>query len=104
MKQEITWTGLIKKISLEQQAKGTFSGLKEVFGEAKKEWAIIKSGKHGLFSVGQKKNSDKNNKNKTVKKTHHNNKTKKNNKSRKNKIKLCDKCQLCDKCIERNGL
>lgn len=111
MKKEITWKELIKRISAQQRSNGKFSGLKEVFGEAKKEWDLIKSGKHDLFSVGQGVGQgQKNNNNKTVKKTRGVNK---NNKSKKNKmnlsdkkIKLCDKCKscLCVQCIKRNKL
>jgi hypothetical protein len=93
MKKEITWNELIKRITTEQQAKGTFRGLKEVFGVAKKEWDTIKSGKHGLFSVGKSK--------KTKGKGQNNNKTVKN---KMKKIKLCDVCKLCDKCMKTNRL
>lgn len=126
MKNEITWKELIKKISLEQQAKGTFDGLKGVFALAKKEWDKIKSGKHESFTVkdAQSASTTKTGKNKTVK-----NKTVKNknvkkikgkgkgdaaaavrsvknmmmmNKTR--KVVLCDKCKLCDECKKRNGI
>ena len=101
MKQEITWKDLIKRISSEQKKKGSFNGLKGILGEAKKEWDIIKSGNHEIFSVGQGQKTN----GKTVKKTRHNkNKNKDKNKSRKNKMKLCDTCKLCEKCIKRNGM
>lgn len=86
---------MIKKISSEQKKKGTFNGLKGVFGEAKKEWDIIKRGEHELYSVGKQQPAKTNGI-----KRHNKNK----NKTRKNKMKLCDKCKLCEKCIIRNGL
>jgi len=92
MKQEITWNGLIKKITLDQQKNNTFNGLKNVFGLAKKEWGNIKSGKHPLFSVGKGKSLRRSNTSK-----------KHNKKSRKNKIQLCSKCKLCPDCMRRNG-
>ena len=76
MKKEITWKDLIKRISLEQKSKGTFRGLKYVFGVAKKEWSTIKSGNHGLFSVG--KGTNKSTTTRRIKN--------KKNKSRKNKM------------------
>ena len=97
MKKQITWGDLIKKTTSEQQAKGVFSGLKNVLGAAKKEWDIIKSGKHPLFSVG---------KGKSVRRlgTAAKKNTNKNNKTRKTKIQLCSKCKLCPDCMRRNGL
>ena len=97
MKKQITWGDLIKKTTSEQQSKGVFSGLKNVLGAAKKEWDIIKSGKHPLFSVGKGKSVRRNN-------TYKNNNKKNNYKTIKNKIQLCSKCKLCPDCMRRNGL
>lgn len=95
MKKEITWNDLIKRTTMEQKAKGTFIGLKGVFGFAKKEWDAIKSGKHPLFSVGKGTNTN------TKKHTLRNNKTLKHGMK---KIKLCDHCKFCEKCIKLNRI
>lgn len=116
MKNEISWKELIKKISLEQQAKGTFDGLKGVFAMAKKEWDKIKSGKHDSLTVkkdAQPTSTTKTDKSKTAKKlkgkgfrapvrSFKNKNMMMMNKPR--KVVLCDKCKLCDGCKKRNGL
>ena len=102
MKKEISWKELIKKVSLEQQGKGVFNGLKGVFGIAKQEWEKIKSGKHELYSVKKEEKHDSSSKSKKSSKSAIKNKTIKNKGEK--KLVLCDKCKLCDACIKRNKI
>lgn len=60
-----TWLDIVKKTS-SKVAKGT--GLKEILPIAKKEWALIKSGKHPTMMVGTK--SSAKNKTKHKRKSH----------------------------------
>ena len=74
-KTPITWIGLINEKISERKAQNKPAGVRDVVGEAKSEWATIKSGKHSKYIQG-KSTGPKSSKNKTKK-------TKKSKKSKK---------------------
>ena len=75
-KKEISWIELINVMITERKKAGKPAGVKDVMGDAKKEWAIIKSGKHDTYVKGKPKISRK-----KGKKSKGKNKTSKNGKS-----------------------
>ena len=107
-KKEISWIELINVMIAERKKEGKAAGVRDVMGDAKKEWAIIKSGKHDKYVQGKSKISRK-----KGKKSKGKNKTSKNGKSIKiGKNQKCDdndndtvtakvifqKCELCRNC------
>ena len=106
-KKEISWIELINVMISERKKEGKPAGVRDVMGDAKKEWAIIKSGKHDKYVKGKPKISRK-----KGKKSKGKNKTSKNIKTSKNKkyddddnetvtakviFQKCDLCRNCKK-------
>ena len=65
-KTPITWIELINQKIKERKAKNMPAGVRDVVGEAKKDWALIKEGKHdkhikGTSSPTKRKSKGKNN-------------------------------------------
>lgn len=95
-KQEISWTGLVTKLSKEAKSAGKASSLKDVMSEAKKIWVSIKNGTHSKYKQGK---PPKRTRKKGKKKT-------KGTKSRSfsKALKKCDICKECrdkvEKCLE----
>ena len=56
---EMTWSGLIKLHSQAAKALGQPSSLNDVQGAARKEWQLIKDGKHGKYVQGKPKKGRK---------------------------------------------
>ncbi len=98
-KKEISWIELINVMIAERKKQGKAAGVKDVMDDAKKEWSLIKSGKHDKYVKGKPKISRKKGK-----------KSKKNKTSKLGKNKNCNeegtvsakvifqKCDLCKNC------
>ena len=72
-KKQITWLELVKQKMNVLKAKGQKPSIRDVTGDAKKEWASIKAGTHDLYEQGKssffgKKKSQKSQKTKKIKK------------------------------------
>ena len=52
-KKEISWIELINVMIAERKKEGKPAGVRDVMGDAKKEWVIIKSGKHDTYIKGK---------------------------------------------------
>lgn len=90
-KQEISWTGLVTKLSKEAKSAGKASSLKDVMSEAKGVWENIKKGTHPKYKQGKppKRTRKKSNKKKGKK-----SKTQSLHKSLKN-------CDMCKECLQK---
>lgn len=98
-KKEISWIELINTMIAERKKQGKAAGVKDVMDDAKKEWSVIKSGKHDKYVKGKPKITRKKGK-----------KSKKNRTSKMDKNKNCNhedtvtakiilqKCDLCKNC------
>ena len=104
-KKEISWIELINVMIAERKKEGKPAGVRDVMGDAKKEWVIIKSGKHDTYIKGKPKISrKKGKKSKSKNKTSKNSKTSKNQKDEDDdndtvtaKV-IFQKCDLCRNC------
>ena len=101
-KKEISWIGLIKVLIAEKKKAGEPSGVKDVMGDAKKQWVAIKARKDPQYVKGKQNITRK--------------KGKKSKKSKKGKTaksrcevvddddtsasEILDKCELCKKCMK----
>jgi rRNA processing protein Gar1 len=100
-KKEISWIGLINALIAERKKAGKPAGVKDVMGEAKKQWVEIKEGKDPKYVKGKQIITRK--------------KGKKSKKSKKSKTaksrcetadddtsasEILDKCELCKKCMK----
>ena len=52
-KKEISWIGLIKILIAEKKKAGKPAGVKDVMGDAKKQWVEIKAGKDPTYVKGK---------------------------------------------------
>ena len=101
-KTPITWIGLINKKIKERKAKNMPAGVKDVLGDAKKEWALIKLGKHDKHVKGtssptkRKSKGKKSNHAKTVKNA------KRVKIAAKDILKKCKLCEACTKSIKKH--
>lgn len=114
-KTSITWIELINKKIKERKEKNMPAGVKDVLGESKKEWELIKSGKHDKYVQGKPSATKPKSKGKTAKhsKTEKHSKTAKHKKSSKNEKSKHNKerkmiihdilkdCDLCEECMEK---
>ena len=108
-KTSITWIELINKKIKERKEKNMPAGVKDVLGESKKEWELIKSGKHDKYVQGKPSATKRKNKGKTSKnsKTAKHKKSSKNEKSKHNKERkmiihdILKDCDLCEECMEK---
>lgn len=105
-KKEISWIELINVMISERKKEGKPAGVRDVMGDAKKEWTIIKSGKHDKYIKGKPKISrKKGKKGKGKNKTSKNGKSIKISKNQKNDDNetvtaevIFQKCDLCRNC------
>lgn len=101
-KKEISWIGLIKVLIAEKKKAGQPAGVKDVMGDAKKQWVEIKAGKDPKYVKGKPNVTRKKGK-----------KSKKSKKSKTAKSRcesaddddttaadILDKCELCKKCMK----
>ncbi len=98
-KTEISWIGLINALIAERKKAGKSAGVKDVMGDAKKQWVEIKAGKDPKYVKGKqiitRKKGKKSKKSKTAK-------------SRcdvaddddTTATDILDKCELCKKCMK----
>lgn len=95
-KTPITWIELINKKIKERKAKNLPAGVKDVLGDAKKEWALIKSGKHDKHMPGKPSATKRKSKGKKAK---HAKTAKKHMKHAKSVAQdMLKKCKLCEEC------
>ena len=100
-KKEISWIELINVMISQRKSEGKPAGVRDVMGEAKKEWAIIKSGKHDKYVKGKPKNTRKKGKGKKRNKTSKNSKNQKYNTDDDETVTakvIFQKCDLCRNC------
>ena len=98
-KKEISWIGLINALIAERKKAGKPAGVKDVMGDAKKQWVEIKAGKDPKYVKGKqiitRKKSKKSKKSKTAKsrcETADDDDT--------SASEILDKCELCKKCMK----
>jgi hypothetical protein len=98
LKKEISWIGLINALIADKKKAGEPAGVKDVMGDAKKQWVDIKAGKHQKYVKGKpnitRKKGKKGKKGKTAK-------------TRCEVVdddtsasEILDKCELCKKCLK----
>jgi hypothetical protein len=102
-KTPITWIELINQKIKERKAKNMPAGVRDVVGEAKKDWALIKEGKHDKYIKGtpsptKRKSKGKKSKHSKTSKTGKHSKTGKQSKT--NIKDIIKKCNLCEECIK----
>ena len=101
-KTKISWIELIKVLIAENKKAGKSAGVKDVMGDAKKQWVEIKAGKDPKYVKGKQIITRKKGK-----------KSKKSKKSKTAKSRcdvaddddttatdILDKCELCKKCMK----
>ena len=96
-KTPITWIELINQKIKERKAKNMPAGVRDVVGEAKKDWALIKEGKHDKHIKGTSSPTKRKSKGKKSK----HGKTSKHSKGESGSVKdIMKKCKLCEECIK----
>ena len=98
-KTEISWIELIKVLIAENKKAGKSAGVKDVMGDAKKQWVEIKAGKDPKYVKGKqiitRKKSKKSKKSKTAK-----NRCDVADDDNTTATDILDKCELCHKCMK----
>ena len=102
-KKEISWIGLINALIAERKKAGKPAGVKDVMGDAKKQWVEIKAGKDPKYVKGKQiitrkkgKKSKKSKKSKTAKSRC----DVANDDDDTTATDILDKCELCKKCMK----
>ena len=98
-KTKISWIELIKVLIAENKKAGKSAGVKDVMGDAKKQWVEIKAGKDPKYVKGKqiitRKKSKKSKKSKTAK-----NRCDVADDDNTTATDILDKCELCHKCMK----
>ena len=97
-KKEISWIELINVMITERKKAGKPAGVRDVMGDAKNEWAIIKSGKHDKYVKGKPKNTRKKGKKSKKNKTSKNQKYNTDDNEAVTAKVIFQKCDLCRNC------
>jgi hypothetical protein len=100
-KEEITWIELINTHIKTRKADGKPAGVRDVMGDAKTDWTLIKADKHPKYSKGTSKGRKTKKHGKKRGKRARKHGSKKHSKSMKVMIKNCKLCSKCSKEIKR---